>query len=376
MKVLYVVTEDWYFLLHRAVIARMARARGLEVVVVTRDNGKAHEITGQGMGWVPFPWRRRSVNPFTALSEVFRLARVYRRERPDIVHHIAVRPCITGSIAALFYRDASIINNFAGLGLLFGSRKPLHLVLRRMTGWLLKGSTTFLHAITIVENGDDREILVNEVGLRRGDVHLVAGIGVDVGHFTPAPEPAGIPVVTLVGRMLRAKGIEQFVEAVRLLRADGIALHARLVGTPDPGNPDSLRETKLRAWHDAGLVEWTGYRDDIVQVIHESLVVVLPTYYREGVPRSLLEAAACGRAMVASDIPGCRDIVVHEETGLLVPPRNAQALADAIARLLQDPRLRAGMGEQARRRVEEEFSEEAVVNHTWEVYQSLLANRP
>jgi len=201
---------------------------------------------------------------------------------------------------------------------------------------------------------------------------LIRGSGVDIQRFRCSPEPKDGPVmVTLVARMLRDKGIHEFVEASRLLRQQGIQFRAVLVGTPDPENPTSIPLSQLKAWQAEGLVEWWGQNDDIPGVWAQSHIAVLPSY-REGLPKTLLEAAACGRAVIASNVPGCREIVQHEQNGLLVPVKDSKALADAIYRLIKYPNLRRQMGQAGRKLVEEEFAESVVVAQTLNLYQSML----
>jgi glycosyltransferase involved in cell wall biosynthesis len=223
----------------------------------------------------------------------------------------------------------------------------------------------------VVQNPDDARLLVAEGIVPPAAVTLIRGSGVDTGAFAPAPEPDGTPLVVLPARMLRQKGVEDFVAAARLLRSRGVRMRAALVGEPDSENPSSVPLTQLRAWHAEGAVEWWGWRGDMAEVLRQSHVVCLPSTYGEGIPKCLLEAAACARPIVATDIPGCREAVHHGENGLLVPPHDPLALAAALARLIDSPEQRRAMGERGRRRALEEFSDARVAEETLAVYDAL-----
>lgn len=371
--VLFVVTEDWYFWMHRAPVARMALQEGAHVVVVTRISEHGEAIRKEGFELIPFPWRRRSLNPLTLTAEALRLATIYRRVRPVLVHHVAVRPCLVGSIAALATPRMCVVNNFAGLGSLFSGHNRGLAAVGGIVSRLLRWASQRLQAYFIVENAGDREFVLRELRAPPDHVALIRGIGVDLTRFTFSPEPDGVPVIALIGRMLWPKGVRTFVDAVRILRGQGQQFRALLVGGVDPGSRDSVPEEQLRAWHKEGAVEWLGHQGDIEGVMRQVNVVVNPTTYAEGLPRVLLEAAACGRAVVASDIPGCREFVQDQETGLLIAPGDAAACAAAVQQLIQHPQERRRLAENARCRVENGFSEENVLEETRALYRRLLA---
>ena len=351
------VSEDWYFLSHRVRLAEAAIARGYRVVLLTRTDRDAEPIRGAGIEIVPFEQSRSGMDPIAELGTLLRLLRAYRRLRPDVVFHVALKPALFGSAAArLGARRAVRINTLGGLGFVFGNGRgglrPLRWLIRHVMRRLLRGDDV------IVQNGVDRATLVDAVGLAPTRVHLIPGAGVDLARFQPSPEPAGGPVTAvLVARMLWDKGVGELVEAARMLRARGLKLRVRLVGRIDTANPRHINAAQLRAWSGAGLVEWAGHRDDIAAVWADSHIAVLPSYYREGLPKALMEAAACARPIITTDQPGCRDAVIPGETGLLVPARDASALADAIARLATDSGLRLRLGHAARADAEARFSD-------------------
>ncbi len=370
-KILYLVTEDWYFCSHRLPQARAAKAAGAEVVVATRVDEDAARIEAEGFRLVPLDWRRGDTNPLRELGSVAAVIRLYRRERPDLVHHVAIKPTLYGGLAAAVAGTPVVVHALTGLGYFFigGGWKARIIgpMVRGLLGWLLNRP----NAHVIVQNPDDLALLRRRRLIRHPRVTLIPGSGVDVEQLRPVPESDGIPVAALVGRMLEDKGVSELVGAAQLLRDRGVALKVRLVGPPDPHNPASIPDATLRAWQEAGVVEWVGFERDIAAVWRDAHIAVLPSYH-EGLPKALLEAAACGRPLVASDVPGCREVVRDGVTGLLVPARSVVPLADALERLARDPALRRRLGANARRLVEAEFAEPVVVRETLRLYRHLL----
>jgi glycosyltransferase involved in cell wall biosynthesis len=371
-KILFLVTEDWYFWSHRLPIARASRDRGFEVVVATRVQSHGERIAGEGFRLVPLRWRRRSLHPWHEARAVVELLQVYKRERADIVHHIALKPAVYGSLAARLTRLPAVVNTVAGMGYVFTSRE----LKARLLSPPLKRAFRFLfnrpNVRVIIQNPDDGNALAEFCGVGRDQTVLIRGSGVDLSRFAPTPEPEGRPNVTMVSRMLWDKGVGELVEAARRLRAANDPIDVTLVGIPDPENPASIPRSQLEAWQSDGLVRWLGYQENIAKVWADSTIAVLPTTYGEGVPKALIEAAACGRAIIATDVPGCREIVLPGESGLLIPPRDIASLVDAIRGLSHDPDLRRRMGERGRELAVGGFSEETVVEQTLALYDSLL----
>ena len=363
----FVVTEDWYFVSHRLPLAVAVSEAGFQVSVITREGRKANSIREMGIRLIPFEMDRRGMNPLKELATVLRLARLLRQERPDLLHLVALKPVLLGNLAARLAGVKCRVSAVAGMGFLFtegGRGGFLMPVVRRLLGWGLSGSAV------IVQNPDDAGLL-ERLGVAADAIRLIRGAGVDLDKFLPLPEPPGPPVVMLPSRLLWDKGVGEFVEAARRLRNEGTKVRFVLVGAPDPDNPAAVSERELRQWENEGVVEWWGHQQAMEKVLPQAHLVCLPSY-REGLPKVLLETMACGRAVVTCDVPGCREAVLHEHNGLLVPARDAGALAHAIGRLLKDVSLRSRFGAAGRERAERLFSTERVARETLGVYQELL----
>jgi glycosyltransferase involved in cell wall biosynthesis len=367
LKLLFVVTEDWYFVSHRLPLAVAAQKAGFDVAVATRVGEYGETIRAAGIRLIPLGLSRRRGNP---LREVAVLARLYRRECSAIVHHVALKPVLYGALAARLAGVPHVVNAIAGLGWLFTSSglaaRTVRPMMCRLLAWLLGAP----NSRTIVQNPDDFGLLI-KMGVPKDRLRLIRGAGVDTEVFTPALEsPPESVTVLFSARMLWDKGVGEFVEAARLLTQTGVCARFVLAGDPDPGNPASVPVAALRAWHGENGVEWWGHRDDMPAVFHTAHIACLPSY-REGLPKVLLEAAACGLPIVTTDAPGCREIVRDGDNGFLVPVRDTQGLALALRSLIDNVALRAKMGQRAREIVLAEFSQEQVIEETLAVYQEL-----
>ena len=370
-KLIYLVTEDWYFLSHRLPMARAARDAGFEVVVATRLSDGRAAIEAEGFRVAPLDWKRGGWNPFAELCAVAAVRNLYRSERPDIVHHVAMKPVLEGSLAAWLAGVPTAVNALTGLGYLFTGKQGLARVLGPAVRYALKlllgrGRRWRL----VMQNPDDLDLLVSRGIVARERAVLIPGSGVDLAKFSPSPEPPGTPSAALVARMLWDKGVGELVEAARILKSRGIAVRVRLVGPLDQENPAAIPRATLEQWVAEGVAEWTGPVKDVAGLWRETSIAVLPSY-REGLPKALLEAASCGRPMIAADVPGCREIVRHEETGILVPPRDPKALAEALARLAADQGLRRRLGAAARKTAEKRFYDKVIADATVELYRAL-----
>ncbi len=371
-KILFVVTEDWYFCSHRLNLAIAAMNAGFDVTVATRVTKHDNQILDAGISLIPLSQMVRSgTNPINEIRCIKELIQVYKKVQPDIVHHVAMKPMLYGSIAASFAKVKYKIQAISGFGFVFLSdtwkAKLLRFPIRMMLRFALCGKNTRV----VVQNPDD-ERLTESLGVKKSNLHIIAGSGVDVDTFSPTKELESKYIrVTLVARMLWDKGIGEFVEAMRLLKGKGLNIQAYLVGEPDDSNPASISLAQLQKWQNDVGIHYEGRRSDIAKVWGESHIAVLPSY-REGLPKSLLEAAACGRPMVATDVPGCRSVVIDNETGLLVPPRNAESLALAIEKLANNKELRLEMGEKARKLIENEMSDQVINDQFIKLYRHLL----
>jgi glycosyltransferase involved in cell wall biosynthesis len=370
-KLLYFVTEDWYFCSHRLPLALAAQDAGYDVAVVTRVNEHGDAIRRAGIRLIPFNLSRRGMSLLSELAVLVRLVLLYRNEKPNLVHHVAMKPVLYGSLAARLSGVPYVVNALAGMGYVFSSNQPMARLLRPVIGNAFRMLLSSSRSRLILQNKDDCAMFVRKRFINGERIRLIRGSGVDTAVFSPTTEPSGIPVVMLASRMLWDKGIGEFVEAASLLKARGVNARFVLVGDTDPHNPSAIPNDQLTAWHTKGVIEWWGRRDDMPAILAQAHIVCLPSY-REGLPKVLLEAASCGRPIVATDTPGCREVVHNGENGLLVTVRSAVELADAIQDLIENPKLRQKMGARGREIVVREFSVEKVVAETMTVYRELL----
>jgi glycosyltransferase involved in cell wall biosynthesis len=377
-KVLFLANTDWYLYNFRLSLADYLRGEGLDVVMVSPPGPYVDAVREAGYRWVPLEMDRRSLNPLRELLVLSRLVGILRRERPAIVHGFTVKCAVYGGLAGRVLGVPGRVGAVAGLGYVFTGNRARRRLLRPLVRALLRLGLGGAGSRLILQNPDD-EILFREAGIVRADrIRLIRSSGVDCSRFRPAEssgsgsldcEPLG---VILAARLLWDKGVAEYVEAARILRGEGRRIRFLLAGLPDPGNPASVSEASIREWTKDGLVEWNGHVDDMAEILRTVDALVLPSYYREGVPRSLIEGAATGLALVTTDSPGCREVVTDGVDGLLVPPRDAQALARAIARLQDETGLIGRLGRAARDRALSEFDQEIVFGATREVYRELL----
>jgi glycosyltransferase involved in cell wall biosynthesis len=372
-RVMFLVTEDWYFCSHRLPVARALKAAGYEVAVACRVNKAGKKITDEGFTLFPLALSRRSLNPFHLIAAIWRIRRTYKSFRPDVVHHVALKPAVLGAIAARYAGVPHMISAIAGLGYVFSSRRLKAQILRPLLTLLLRRLLGGPGNHVIVQNDDDGRALIARGIIQPTQLTVIRGSGVDPNRFHPTPEPSGPVRAVMVSRMIREKGVTEMVAAARILKRRGLNICITLAGQPDRENPSAISNAELAAWHTEGIVEYLGQVDDVPALWAASHIAVLPSYYGEGVPLSLIEAAACGRPLIAADGPGLRDITRPDETGILVPPRDAQALADAIGRLANDAELRARLGAGARHLAETNFSIAQVQAATLEVYRQLMS---
>ncbi len=371
-KILYLVSEDWYFISHRLPMARAARNAGYSVHVATRIGECADKIRSEGFSLHPIQWRRGNMNPFRLIAAVVETRHLYRRVQPDLAHHVAFLPIVIGSIAALGL-PVSVRNAFTGFGFAFASKTPTARLLRLLAvgllGWLLKRP----NGAVLLQNPDDRAVIA-KLGVPMDRIAIIAGSGVDVDAFTPLAKPTdSIATVALVSRLLDGKGVPTLVRAHEILTELGQAIRLLLAGAPDALNPTSIPERLLDEWRKIPNLVMRGHVDDIRSVWRQAHIAVLPSRGGEGIPMSLLEAAACGRPLVATDVPGCREIARHGVNALLVAPDDPAALADAIETLMQDRDVRLRFGQAGRLLVVNEFSSARIGSEIVALYGRLPA---
>ena len=369
MRLLYLVSEDWYFLSHRLPMARAARDAGYEVHVATRVVGGGAAIMAEGFKLYPLQWRRGSTNPIDFIKAIFEVRCAYRALAPDLVHQVAFWPSVVGSLAAIGL-SMRRLSALAGLGFAFTSNSFKARAVRTVTRLFLPRLLGGARSAVLVQNPDDYAAMI-AIGIDRSRIFRIAGSGVDTLHLRPLPEPAGQMTMAYVGRLLDDKGLRALISAHALLAAQGETIRLLIVGEVDPVNPASIPSQEIDAWRRQPAIEVPGHVSDIRTVWAKAHIAVLPSR-REGLPMSLLEAAACGRPIVATDVPGCREVARAGVNAFLVPVDDARALADAVLRLAHDPAMRAQFAAAGRLLVEREFSSTRVGAETVTLYRTLL----
>lgn len=370
---LFVVTEDWYFCSHRLPLAKAALAKGFSVSVVTQVKNHGEMIESAGIKLIPVTFSRSGRNPFSDIKTIWYLYQIYRKEKPDLLHHVSLKPVLYGSIAARLAHVPVVINAMTGLGYVFTSKNFFATLIKLIITPVLKILSGFKNTYSIYQNMDDQRLLGSAFELESKKNIIIRGSGVDSNIFTPDENKINPPIIILASRMLIDKGVHEFVKAARILKEEHIDAQFILVGRIDNENHSAITESELQQWQHEGIIEWWGHRDNIVDILQKSSIACLPSY-REGMPKFLLEAASVGLPIVTTDVPGCREVVINNENGYLVPARNPKALADAIKKLLKDETLRKRMGERGRALVEREFDIEKIVEETLSLYQRMLRN--
>ncbi len=373
-KLLFVVNVDWFFMSHRLPIAIEAIRQGYEVHLATTLTDRQGALGATGIKLHDLPLERSGASVWRELRTFWKTLNVMRTVRPDIVHLVTVKPVVLGGIAARLARVPAVVCAVSGLGFVFLARGLRARMLRFAVVCLYRAALGHPNLKVIFQNDDDRRLLQKLTGLADARSVRMRGSGVDLARFAVQPFPPEPVVVVFAARLLRDKGIQEFVDAARMLRQRGAKAVFRLAGAPDPDNRASVSDEDIRQWEASGDVEFLGHQRDMPRILAEAHVVVLPSY-REGLPKVLVEAAACGRPAVTTDVPGCRDAIVPGVTGLLVPVRDATALSEAIGRLIADARLRESMGLAARQLAEREFSIEHAIGQHLALYRQLLGVR-
>lgn len=375
MKIILFANTDWYLYNFRRSLALALREAGHDLLLVSPPGEYGEKLRALGLRWQPVPMDRRSLNPLREAGLLWHLRGLFKRERPDLVHSFTIKCAVYGSLAARAAGVPARVNAVAGLGYVFISPSLRARLLRPPVKALLRAALGGAGARLILQNPDDVALFERAALVDARAVRLIRGSGVDCRRFVAAERSeraAGAPMrVLLAARLLWDKGLGEFVEAARMLKAQGRDLRFLVAGTPDPGNPATVDVARVRAWVDEGLIEWLGHVQDMPALFAGVDAKVLPSY-REGLPKSLIEAAACALPLVTTDVPGCREVVTHERDGLLVPVRDAAALAAAIARLHDDPELAARLGRAAQDKALREFDEGVVIAKTIDVYRELL----
>ena len=375
-KVVFVVNAEWFLVSHHLSLALALQDAGYEVTLAAAiERNTMSAITATGLPFIELKkMTRGSMNPVGQLVSILELYRIYRRERPDIAHHVTIKPVLYGSLAAMLAGIESIVNWIPGLGLWFVGRTLKVKVVRFFLRQAYRLAFLRKSTIVIFENEENRQLFIDSKTVRPEQANVVFGSGANHEFFTPTDDPDGIPVVGLAGRLLENKGVRTLVEASRLLKQRGIQFRAVLIGIPDDKNPDSIPEDLLREWEREGVIEWWGLQDNMIEVFKKLNIFTLPSTYGEGIPKALVEAALCEKPLITTDIPGCREIVCDEENGFVVPIRDSEGLAHALEELITNPKLRVEMGKRGREIALTKFTEKRSRERLQEIYSHIRSS--
>ncbi|HLO69050.1 MAG TPA: glycosyltransferase family 4 protein [Holophaga sp.] len=377
-RIALVANTDWYLYNFRLDLARTLRDRhGVDVLCVSPDGPFRSRLQDQGFAWEAIRLSRQGMNPLADLGTVSDLTRIYRTFRPDLVHHFTIKPVLYGSMAAARAKVPRVVNALAGLGTVFSGTTLKGRLLRPLVQTVLRRVLERPGSLCILQNPDDAALIKRLMGEGTTPVHLIRGSGVDVHRFDPGASRQ--PVVLFVGRLLKDKGILHVCDAAERVWPQAPEVMFWIAGTPDPGNPASLTQDDVERLARIPNVRFLGHVESMADLYRQALTLVLPTQYGEGVPRSLVEGAACGLPLIATDHPGCREIVRPERNGFLIPAGDPEAIAQAVLSLVSRPDTVESMGRESRRIAVEEFSFEHVFNKTTEAYRELglsLEERP
>lgn len=372
MKILLVANTDWYLFRFRLDLARFLRDQGEDVIFVSPSGQYVSQLESDGFRWMSWEVGRQSINPIKEAGAIFRLLRVIKQEAPDIIHLHTVKPVLYGSICVRFLKNIAFVCSITGRGYVFLGDDVRASLLRPLIKAIYRFAFASYRGIVIFENKIDLGYFVDQKLVQPKKAIVVEGVGVDTDYYAPMPEPNGIPVVVLAGRLLWDKGVGTFMEAARLLRSR-VSVRCVLVGQPDLGNPASIPVEIIESWVREGVLEWWGWKSDMREVFSNCHIVTLPSL-GEGLPTILLEAASSGRPIVTTDVPGCRDVVVNGVNGLTVPPKEPSALALALEDLILDSEKRKSMGRAGRDLVIRRFSTSIVNSSTIRIYQQVVGN--
>lgn len=369
-RLLFIVNDAAFFISHRLPLAIAARDNGFEVHVATPEAKASTKIKDAGFIFHAIPLSRSGKNPVNELKSLMALYRLMRQVKPDLVHLVTIKPIIYGGLVARILRVPAVVAAVSGLGYIFTSNRLSSKVLRTGVTQLYRLALGHAHLKVIFQNPDDRELFLQNKTCSPSQTVIIRGSGVDLMTYKASPERIDKTVVVMISRLLKDKGVFEYVAAAKMLKAEGSTARFLLVGDSDEGNPAFIDKFLLEQWQREGIVELLGFREDVAQLIEQANLVVLPSY-REGLPKVLVEAAACGRAVITTDVPGCRDAIEPNHTGLLVPVRNSYALAEAMKQLIDDAAYRQQLGRAGRLLAEREFAIERIVAAHMKVYHEL-----
>ena len=374
MKLLIVVNVDWFFVSHRLAIALKAREEGYNVTIACRFTEHKAELIKMGFNVIDIPFSRSGGGAKSEIVTIKTLKNIITEVEPSIIHAVTIKPVLyTGLALKIVKRDIPFVAAISGLGYVFTASSLRAKVTRLIASAFYKIALSQKYKTIIFQNTSDEKILTDVAKLKEFDKVLIKGSGADLSVYNYSPENITNNVkIVMACRLLKEKGVYQYIEAARIVKEQYPNTEFLLVGTPDLENPNTVKQIEIDSWVNKNLITYLGHRSDIPAVFADSNIVCLPSFYGEGVPKVLIEAAACGRAIVTTDNPGCRDAVIEGETGLTVPIRDARALAIAIQKLISEPELRVSMGNKARAFAEAEFDVDSVVSKHLDIYVNLI----
>lgn len=370
-KIFIVVNVDWFFLSHRKDIAIAAKAAGYDVTIVTKDTGKRKDIENLGVKYIDLLMNRSGQNIFEELRTCRFLYNLYRREKPDVIHHVGLKTILWGTLAAKLANAHGVVNAVSGLGIFFSEENKSFVA--RMMPKVLKFAHNQKNLAVIFQNNEDKRLFLKNRIIKENQAWLIKGSGVDLKQFNYTPEPCdGKIKVLLTARMIEEKGIFILTDAAEMLRCDfEDKVEFLLCGGLDD-NPKAIKRSQLDAVCDGKYIKWLGYRTDVLDLLKQCHIVAFPSYYKEGLPKSLIEATAIGRPIITTDSIGCRETVVDGYNGYLIPIKDSKSLADKLKILFGNKKLRQEMGINSRKLAEKYFSIENVVKTHLVIYKTLL----
>ncbi|MFI4962685.1 MAG: glycosyltransferase family 4 protein [Legionellales bacterium] len=369
-RLLFIINNRSFFISHRLPLAIAARNKGFEVHIATPQGGVDLDIDEPGFIYHAYALSRKGTNPIAELGSMYAVYKLIQKLRPDILHLVTIKPIIYGGLMARLLKVPAVVAAVSGLGTLFTAQSYGARILQRGIVQLYGYALRHPNVKVIFQNEDDRQLLLKSKAFSKGQTTLIRGSGVDLHSYKDLPEKTGVVVVAMISRLLSNKGVLEYVAAAKSLKASGVEARFLLIGEPDFDNPAYIDEAQLEQWRKEGDVELLGFRKDIDAILQDTHLVVLASY-REGLPKILAEAAACGRAVITTDVPGCRDAIIPNKTGLLIPVKDAKALAEAMKRLIENPLERLEFGKAGRALAEREFGIEHIIAAHLKVYGEL-----
>jgi glycosyltransferase involved in cell wall biosynthesis len=374
MKIFFFANTDWYLYNFRIGLAEAAKSRDADVIMLSPPGPFAPKIQENNFKWICVPMKRGSISPIKEIPSILNLIRIYSKEKPDLAQHFTLKCLIYGTIAAKLSGTPNVVNSITGLGYIFTNKSPKARFLNFIISPILRFILSFKNSYVILQNSDDFEELTKRKIINSDKTILIKGSGVNTDDFCPLKLNFNqTPKVLLATRLIWDKGISDYIKAVKILKQNGVNAEFLLAGNIDSGNPASVSNKDINKWIFEGIIHYLGHVEDMCSLLKKVDIVTLPTTYGEGVPRILIEAAASSVPLIATDVPGCREIVRHNKNGILIPPKDYLALADAINGLINNPEERIRMGKNGRQIAVQEFDEKIVIKKTLCVYQKLLS---